>query len=1089
MPVTVNHVLTATTPDNTSYEIRPSHWNSVHSVSLNLSGTDIIGAFTNANGATFSTNPSGYVGLSYTTPTLTAFQFSNSNGVTFGTVGSTVTATVQTNYLTAQTVQTQASGAIAGSGFTGTNATGTLNSLGLALSVGIGGGGGIAASAAGASQSAGTIVWSNANNVSFGMNGSSVTATASFSQSVQTQASGNIAHTGFATTTSAGTAIAGTNNTAGFTLGVPPFLTTYVAQTTQTQPAGNIVGSGFTGTNATGTLNSNGLALSVGAGGGATTGGAYLQGNTTGQSSSSTYALSSFNISGAGIISAGWSNSSLIISAPASTGISQSLYATGNTTQSTSGSQAIGSILFNGAGNVSVGVSNGSVVISGGSAAAAPVNFSAGTTSNNLASVVFSNSNGVSFGLNGSTITGSYNSTQFAGTGTTFAGTNISGSITLNSAGINLALSGNTGGAGGGVAVANSQTTYSSGTANFIEGGGAITIASTTGQSFLFSVPQTSSLVAGANITISSAGSTITIIGGTASPSPITIQCGNRFRQYFQSMVFSNSNNVSFGLNGSTITGSASFAQTVQTQASGNIGGTGFATTTTNGLSVVGTNNTAGITLAVPPYITTYAAQTIQPVAYSAANGSAAFSTITFANSNGVSFSTGTQGLYATVATNYQSSNANYLTSQSNQAASASNGSFAFQTLGFSNANNVTFGTSAGSIISASVLAQSVQTQASGNIAGTGVTTTTQAGSTLGVTQNTAGLSLAIPAWLTVAAGGGAAISAAGNSVSNGTVVFSNNAQISFGMAGSTITGSVNAGAAAGIAAMNNSNATYTSGTVQLTEGGGAITIASGTGQRFAFSVPQTSSLVGTNGISIATAGSTISIDGTALSAALPVPYTALSFANRQLGASALTTAGAGSLWISPVRLVAPLSASTGIAMISITGSASSATSGQFGLTASYGLYSQNSATTGRFDSWFTTSLSASAFFTTGSVTYAFNGGSTSSTTSNGLTGFYGPRIIQFPIGTTMQTGVWLLVSGLSSSTAGYASFVRTCGAVIDNPASFGMGTFGQATNASVGYVDGGIWTTTTAAMPASMSIGDIKHTNNAMPFFMIGAL
>ena len=631
----------------------------------------------------------------------------------------------------------------------------------------------------------------------------------------------------------------------------------------------------------------------MGAGGGATTGGAYVAGNTTGQSSSSTYALSSFNISGAGIISAGWSNSSLIISAPASTGISQSLYATSNTTQSTSGSAAIGSILFAGAGNVSVGVSNGSVVISGGSAAAAPVNFSAGTTSNNLATVVFSNSNGVGFGLNGSTITASY---------------------------------------------------------------------------------------------------------------------------------------------------------TVPTQST-------------------------------------------QPVAYSAANGSAAFSTLTFANSNGVSFSTGTQGLYATVATNYQSSNANYLTSQSNQAASASNGSFAFQTLGFSNANNVTFGTSAGSIISASVLAQSVQTQASGNIAGTGVTTTTQAGSTLGVTQNTAGLSLAIPAWLTVAAGGGAAISAAGNSVNNGTVVFSNNAQISFGMAGSTITGSVNAGAAAGIAGMNNSNATYTSGTVQLTEGGGAITIASGTGQRFAFSVPQTSSLVGTNGISIATAGSTISIDGTALSAALPVPYTALSFANRQLGVSSLTTAGAGSLWISPVRLVAPLSASTGIAMISITGSASSATSGQFGLTASYGLYSQNSGTTGRFDSWFTTSLSASAFFTTGSVTYAFNGGSTSSTTSNGLTGFYGPRIIQFPIGTTMQTGVWLLVSGLSSSTAGYASFVRTCGAVIDNPASFGMGTFGQATNASVGYVDGGIWTTTTAAMPASMSIGDIKHTNNAMPFFMIGAL
>jgi hypothetical protein len=45
------------------------------------------------------------------------------------------------------------------------------------------------------------------------------------------------------------------------------------------------------------------------------------------------------------------------------------------------------------------------------------------------------------------------------------------------------------------------------------------------------------------------------------------------------------------------------------------------------------------------------------------------------------------------------------LTSQSNQAASASNGSFTFQTLNFSNANNVTFGTSAGSIVTASVAA------------------------------------------------------------------------------------------------------------------------------------------------------------------------------------------------------------------------------------------------------------------------------------------------------------------------------------------------------------------------------------------------
>ena len=72
-----------------------------------------------------------------------------------------------------------------------------------------------------------------------------------------------------------------------------------------------------------------------------------------------------------------------------------------------------------------------------------------------------------------------------------------------------------------------------------------------------------------------------------------------------------------------------------------------------------------------------------------------------FSNSNGVSF-----GLNAGVLT----ASHNGITSQSVQPqstqpviASASNGSFAFSTLGFSNANGVTFGTSAGSIVTASV--------------------------------------------------------------------------------------------------------------------------------------------------------------------------------------------------------------------------------------------------------------------------------------------------------------------------------------------------------------------------------------------------
>ena len=108
--------------------------------------------------------------------------------------------------------------------------------------------------------------------------------------------------------------------------------------------------------------------------------------------------------------------------------------------------------------------------------------------------------------------------------------------------------------------------------------------------------------------------------------------------------VFSNSNNITFGLNGSTLTASASFSQTATPIAAGT------------------QQATAGVS---------------------------------FVNSNGITFGMSNS---SDITASF-----NGLTSQSNQAASASNGSFTFQTLGFSNANGVTFGTSAGSIITASV--------------------------------------------------------------------------------------------------------------------------------------------------------------------------------------------------------------------------------------------------------------------------------------------------------------------------------------------------------------------------------------------------
>jgi len=122
--------------------------------------------------------------------------------------------------------------------------------------------------------------------------------------------------------------------------------------------AAGYAGTGTSATNASVTLNSNGLAISVAAGGGLT---------------------------------------------------QLTAYATSNTTNSSSGTIALSNLIFKGQGAVSVGVSNGSVVIDAPNAAAGNVTFSAGSTNAALANVSFANSNNLSFGLSGSTITASFN--------------------------------------------------------------------------------------------------------------------------------------------------------------------------------------------------------------------------------------------------------------------------------------------------------------------------------------------------------------------------------------------------------------------------------------------------------------------------------------------------------------------------------------------------------------------------------------------------------------------------------------------------------------------------------------------------------
>lgn len=273
----------------------------------------------------------------------------------------------------AQSTQTQPAGNIAGIGatFAGTNISGTValgaNGMGISLSGPPGGGGGgggvnvsiggntagvlalistgtmlliggnnvtisqngnsivisantaaaanLSVSAGGSSGAFGGITFGNGGGVTFGLNNGTIGATVA-AQSVQTAPAGNIAGVGTAFN---GTNISGTlglnSNGLAISLSVP----------VQTQAAGNIAGIGttFSGTNIAGTigLNSNGLNLALSAAGGATTGGLYIGGNTTGLSSSNSYPFNSFNVSFAGLLSGGWSSNTLIVSGPATTNL------------------------------------------------------------------------------------------------------------------------------------------------------------------------------------------------------------------------------------------------------------------------------------------------------------------------------------------------------------------------------------------------------------------------------------------------------------------------------------------------------------------------------------------------------------------------------------------------------------------------------------------------------------------------------------------------------------------------------------------------------------------------------------------------
>jgi len=394
MPATVSHALSMTTPDNPAYENQPKHWNSAHALTLNLVGSEISGAFDNGGGVTFGLDGGGFItaaapagapspinfSAGTTSSNIGSVVFSNSNGISFGLNGSTITGTVATNYQSQGAYLTTAMASNRGTdfvqataAFAGTSASGTINSTGISVSIGP------------------YITTGALSNHSHGN-----------PQLNLTNLSGTTA-----------------SNSAGFTLSLSANAPGAAAESN----AHHLLGANTAGnTTATGsTIGLSGINLTLSG-----TNGSQIVISGPNQS----------NLTVSGFLSLSTDGNTMTIGAGP-----LSFYATGNTTQSSSGTIDGRSITFQGTGGASVGISNGSIVISGatgGAAGDAIRGIAAGGATISTSTVNFSNSNGISFGFgaagNSTVLTASHNAltTAMLSNAVTLSNIRVSGGTTSN---------------------------------------------------------------------------------------------------------------------------------------------------------------------------------------------------------------------------------------------------------------------------------------------------------------------------------------------------------------------------------------------------------------------------------------------------------------------------------------------------------------------------------------------------------------------------------------------------------------------------------------------------------------------------------
>lgn len=356
MGVTVSHQLSATTPDDPGYEIQPQHWNQSHAFTLNAVGSEIANAFANGNGISFGLS-AGSVSGSYTVPS-TAGLISAVN-VSAGTTSNNLSALTFSN-------ANNFSFGLNGSVITGSYTVPTVTNSSFSVQ-----------DSATTINPVQRIAFSTGNNITFTLSTGASSATVGVAHNLAGTSSGF-----------AGNLISGsmTHNSSGLNLSLnhPAWLTTAMQSNAATISNINI-SAGTTSTNASAFTFNNANGVSFGLGTGASAGSITASVNTSYRASNDGVGLNTAQ-----------SNVTWTVN---SSGLSFDARGYAGTATTFNGANISGSMTLNSNGlNLSLSGAGGGTTNQTGP------NIAAGTQTATSGTVVFSNSNGVSFGMSDSSI-------------------------------------------------------------------------------------------------------------------------------------------------------------------------------------------------------------------------------------------------------------------------------------------------------------------------------------------------------------------------------------------------------------------------------------------------------------------------------------------------------------------------------------------------------------------------------------------------------------------------------------------------------------------------------------------------------------